>query len=132
MTHEQRMAALVEAGEKLTSGPLVAEYDTDERVWLLMDAEGGIIAEVYACHGFQGLGNEQGVARSNALALLAAANARDTIALAAEIVKAAGEYAVVTSTQGPTSIADAAMAELDALLAEWNRERNEQRTNEAP
>lgn len=144
MTHEQRMKAVIEVGERATPQHWSYEDDRDSAVAVSKahsDTLGplerwdadlfGNFYHAYRVYGFF-------LKRDDAEFCAQAANARETFALAAEIVKAAGECrkldeACVGYDGGSTDEdvigdvrcnRDAAYAALDALLAKWKEAKD--------
>lgn len=104
MTHEKKIKALIEAGEKATGGKWRAIPFGDVR-----DDEGRMILTA-------GFGQNEVFAAQ-------AANARDSINLLAEIAEAAVE--LQTADCAGSAASDRAWAKLDALLAKYKEAGNE-------
>lgn len=137
MTHDERMKALVEAGEKASEWPVdvdiaagnVLFLDTRHMAYVGVDDDGNPIADVD--------GGQEPLTDETAAYLLAAANARDTIALAAEGMRLIGEFmrheAGLQARQDAGHLKDHVVTRLeilgriDALLAKWNGKRGKLR-----
>lgn len=140
MNPKDEFAALIAAGEKATQGHIIAEPadDGDSSVGIpgysafvaveigdelvtLADIHHNECAEEGAAHEACTVNGTDttGFGDDNAAFFATAANARDTIKLAAEIVEAAGNYRGLTASD-PHPVG----SRLDALLAKWRGKPN--------